>query len=1061
MHTFAHKALRTLCAAAMAVALVPVFSVSALAEALASTGQTGSLTTGSWTLAYTIAGGEATITGYTAPASAADLVIPEKTPEGAKVTTIGEEAFKGCDKIRALSIADSVTRISYQAFYGTSATSVSLGTGAVVIGNYSFAYNASMTTFTFREGCHPEFFGHHAFAYCTALKELTIPALLGDAHKSEWNLSDTSGTITTPTYSRLGDCCFWGCTGLERITYLAGAKNGGEDYLLVNGTNTGYNIYGTPNSKLTIVSYLTNPYITGSGSQFNTSALTMYFAVYFYASKAAAEADTDLSKAGAIAVLKKGTYYKDICCEDVPQEQYLEGSAPVPHVSSYTSAGNMIWGFEIAETTSNSLAFTVDSSLSAVKKAYPVNRNDLTYAYLYSPESDSYQNNSGSTSTPDAFRPDNQFIRINGKGEVALDHIRAYSLDGQEIDRSLYTLRYFIFENGSNGNEGQLTAEVTPSQMVDGQQYRAYAYGVGEFANTRSVSLSFRVRRYDATLVDCTGGPSIADDTGAAVNAVTGSLSNPAFMVMAPASDWRTSLVATAYAAVGRGLCVYSDGTENGDETYYALVNAISMTDTVTFVGATSAIGTAAIARAKLLTESRGGTYNYFDSADPAALSLSIYDAVAKYGPKEDEPYAWGQAAVLVPWSDPTAGAAAAQLACALGAPVFFAAADGSVPAEVQQRLAAFTQVYAVGAGSGITAEAVAVLRASGLAVTEVATGSSALEASLACAQALGDELGESLAVGFGCEPAAVMAAAQYAQVTGGTALACSSAAEAKELQAWLAARDYDALGSICLVGSFASVDGQFSKRVYSVFETPMSTAPEQGDSFCVNGLVYQAAGGSATLVAASTGLSAVTVPASVEFGGSTYSVISIAAGAFAGSTALQGIQIGANVTAVPASAFSGCTALASVTGGAKVKSIGASAFNGCTSLSSFKLSSAKLTTVGASAFSGCTGLKSFTCSSPVLATVGSKAFMGCTKLATFKVTSKVLKKIGASAFSGCKKLTALKLTGTTKLTKAGVKNALKGSAVKTVSVPAAKVSAYAKLFTKANAGLKATVKKA
>ena len=48
----------------------------------------------------------------------------------------------------------------------------------------------------------------------------------------------------------------------------------------------------------------------------------------------------------------------------------------------------------------------------------------------------------------------------------------------------------------------------------------------------------------------------------------------------------------------------------------------------------------------------------------------------------------------------------------------------------------------------------------------------------------------------------------------------------------------------------------------------------------------------------------------------------------------------------------------------------------------------------------------------------------------------------------------------TTKLTKSGVKNSLKGSSVKTVKVKKSKVKKYKKIFKKKNCGKKVKVKK-
>lgn len=96
--------------------------------------------------------------------------------------------------------------------------------------------------------------------------------------------------------------------------------------------------------------------------------------------------------------------------------------------------------------------------------------------------------------------------------------------------------------------------------------------------------------------------------------------------------------------------------------------------------------------------------------------------------------------------------------------------------------------------------------------------------------------------------------------------------------------------------------------------------------------------------------------------------------------------------------------------------------------------------------------------------TIGAKAFSKCKKLKTFTVGANV-EKIDASCFAGSKKLKTL-IIKSKKLTKNGVKNALKGSKVKTVKVKVGNksvnkqyVKIYKKFFTKKNCGKKVKVK--
>ena len=78
-----------------------------------------------------------------------------------------------------------------------------------------------------------------------------------------------------------------------------------------------------------------------------------------------------------------------------------------------------------------------------------------------------------------------------------------------------------------------------------------------------------------------------------------------------------------------------------------------------------------------------------------------------------------------------------------------------------------------------------------------------------------------------------------------------------------------------------------------------------------------------------------ITIPASVNYSGNTYSVKSIGWSAFEGCTGLTSITIPSSVTSIGNSAFEDCTGLTSITIPSSVTSIGYEAFYGCTGLTS------------------------------------------------------------------------------------------------------------------------------
>lgn len=104
---------------------------------------------------------------------------------------------------------------------------------------------------------------------------------------------------------------------------------------------------------------------------------------------------------------------------------------------------------------------------------------------------------------------------------------------------------------------------------------------------------------------------------------------------------------------------------------------------------------------------------------------------------------------------------------------------------------------------------------------------------------------------------------------------------------------------------------------------------------------------------AANQTAAAVKIPSSITVWGITYTVTSIASGAFQNNTVLKKVELPASLTSIGAKAFYGCKKLTKITIPAKVKSIGKAAFQNCKKLKSITIKTQKLKakTVGAKAF--------------------------------------------------------------------------------------------------------------
>ena len=104
-----------------------------------------------------------------------------------------------------------------------------------------------------------------------------------------------------------------------------------------------------------------------------------------------------------------------------------------------------------------------------------------------------------------------------------------------------------------------------------------------------------------------------------------------------------------------------------------------------------------------------------------------------------------------------------------------------------------------------------------------------------------------------------------------------------------------------------------------------------------------------------------VTIPETVTYNGTTYSVTSIGGAAFYYCWGLTSVTIPNSVTSIRGYAFSGCSRLTSVTIGNSVTSIGIYAFANCDGLKSVTIGNS-VTSIGNGAFSGCSRLYEITC---------------------------------------------------------------------------------------------------
>jgi len=153
-------------------------------------------------------------------------------------------------------------------------------------------------------------------------------------------------------------------------------------------------------------------------------------------------------------------------------------------------------------------------------------------------------------------------------------------------------------------------------------------------------------------------------------------------------------------------------------------------------------------------------------------------------------------------------------------------------------------------------------------------------------------------------------------------------------------------------------------KKLILLFAALCITVSTWAYDFTVNGIYYDITSSTSPYTVAVTVESnsvnsysgAVTVPSSVTYSSTSYSVTSIGTYAFALSTGLTSVTIPSSVTSIEAWAFYGCTGLTSIVIPSSVTSIGDGTFWGCTSIATISIP-ASVKKIGSYVFFGCWAL--------------------------------------------------------------------------------------------------------
>ena len=154
--------------------------------------------------------------GQKAPWDAYAAVITSVIIESG-VTSIGEQAFKGCTQLTSVTIPDRVTSIGEQAFSScTNLTSVTIPDSVTSIGDNAFYACTSLASVTIPDSVTS--IGDKAFYDCTSLTSVTIPGSVTSIGDNAFYDCTRLSTVTIPdSVTSIGNAAFYKCAALDTV----------------------------------------------------------------------------------------------------------------------------------------------------------------------------------------------------------------------------------------------------------------------------------------------------------------------------------------------------------------------------------------------------------------------------------------------------------------------------------------------------------------------------------------------------------------------------------------------------------------------------------------------------------------------------------------------------------------------------------------------------------------------------------------------------------------------------------------------------------------------------
>lgn len=177
---------------------------------------------------YTVNGGMVTITKYTG--SSGIVIIPSTMNVGGvdlPVTTIGDSAFWGYERLFRLTIPDSVTKIAPRAFTYSWVTDVNFGNGIISIGDSAFNSCFVLSSVTLPNSLTS--IGNSSFSGCSRLANLILGNNLKTIAPYAFDGCTSLTILTIPdSVTIVGNAAFHGC-GIKALTIGNGLTSIADD----------------------------------------------------------------------------------------------------------------------------------------------------------------------------------------------------------------------------------------------------------------------------------------------------------------------------------------------------------------------------------------------------------------------------------------------------------------------------------------------------------------------------------------------------------------------------------------------------------------------------------------------------------------------------------------------------------------------------------------------------------------------------------------------------------------------------------------------------------------